>query len=162
MTWQREGHNVASEALTVGLAARKSSSADPVVEMFQEPSSRPEQAPTQFRKNREGWNCRSQKNTPHRSWVKVQGSVNPRFAASLPFPVPKLEYIRGSSSLSNIKHFENREKFPRIVKPSLLLEFKSLDLWRQDCYPVPGRALAASKGEHNSSQHQHWIALTPL
>ena len=45
---------------------------------------------------REGWNCRFQK-LPHREgWVKVQGSVDPRFAALLPFPVPEIPESKSS------------------------------------------------------------------
>ena len=34
---------------------------------------------------------------------------------------------------------------------------KFLDPWRQDFYPVLGWGLAPVQGEHNSSQHPHWI-----
>ena len=34
---------------------------------------------------------------------------------------------------------------------------KFLDPWRQDFYPVLGWGLAPVWGEHNSSQHLHWI-----
>ena len=43
-----------------------------------------------FRKTREGWNCRFQKNTPHGRWGQGPGSVDPRFPAGLPFPVPEI------------------------------------------------------------------------
>ena len=43
-----------------------------------------------FRNTREGWNCRVQKNTPHGRWGQGPGSVDPRFLAGLPFPVPEI------------------------------------------------------------------------
>ena len=43
--------------------------------------------------SREGWNRRFQK-TPHGRWRQGPGSVDPRFPAGLPFPVPEiLEFV---------------------------------------------------------------------
>ena len=53
------------------------------------------------RKTPEGWNCQFQKTAPTEGWVKVQGSVDPRFAADLPFPCP-ISY--------NLKHVAIRGK----------------------------------------------------
>ena len=48
---------------------------------------RKKQRNPEFTKTREGWNCRFQKTSRTEGWVKVQGSVDPRFAAGLPFLV---------------------------------------------------------------------------
>ena len=47
-----------------------------------------------FRTTREGWNCQFQKNTPRGRWGQGPGSVDLRFPANLPFPVPEiLEFV---------------------------------------------------------------------
>ena len=52
-----------------------------------------------FRKTREGWNNQFQKTPRTEGGDKVQGSVDPRFPAGLPFPVPEiLEFVASRDS----------------------------------------------------------------
>ena len=43
-----------------------------------------------FSEKLQGWNCLFQKTPRTEGWDKVQGSVDPKFAAGLPIPVPEI------------------------------------------------------------------------
>ena len=69
-------------------------------------------------------------NTRTEGWVKVQGGVDPRFAAGLPFPVPE--------ALDFIEDFAIRGKFSCIF----LAIFPEVSLGTSD--EIPGAATAFS------------------
>ena len=87
-----------------------------------------------LRRTREGWNCRFQKNTPHGRWGQGPGSVDPRFPAGLPFPVPEiLVFVAFGDSGKIFQQFsrnfpgtflQNSRKDPR--NSHSLLEFSDL------------------------------------
>ena len=65
---------------------------------------------TYYQKNREGCNCRFRRTPRTEARHKVQGSVEPMFAAGLPFPVPEiLEFILEEENLGHSiqKIFQN-------------------------------------------------------
>ena len=67
-----------------------------------------------FRKTREGCNCLFQ-NPPTEGGDKVQGSVDPRFAAGLPFPVPEILELTAFRDLETFtQHFS--PNFPAIFQ----------------------------------------------
>ena len=66
-----------------------------------------------FRKTREGWNCRFFKTSRTEGWGQGLGSVDPRFPAGWPFPVPQiLEFIAFRDSGKIFQQFSR--DFPEI------------------------------------------------
>ena len=75
----------------------------------------------QIKKTREGCNSnrRSQKAPRTEGGDKVQGSVDPRFPAGLPFPVPEILELRG---------FRDSGKFSSSIFPGIVLQYSSESL----------------------------------
>ena len=80
-----------------------------------------------IRKTREGWNCRFQKTSCTEGWVKVQGSVDPRFAAGLPFPELQIqEFLAFRDSGKVFQHFSSdSQRAHRSKKFNLARNFQS-------------------------------------
>ena len=76
-----------------------------------------------IRKTREGWNCRFQKTPRTEGWVKVQGSVDERFAAGLPFPVPETLESKGFCDSGRVfLHFSRDFRRIFLGNPEEILE----------------------------------------
>ena len=114
-----------------------------------------------IRKTREGWNCRFQKSTPHGRWGQGPGSVDQRFPAGLPFPVPEiLEFVAFGASrkifpaifpgLSRSFPREPPNRPRKQPQPSRVSEFMCHKLWVFSSQKSPHEKTFASKKNETS------------
>ena len=77
-----------------------------------------------FRETREGCNCRlNSRDSPHGRWGQRRGSVDPRFVACLPFPMPEIvEFVACVESVLTM----SMSKKKRFTKFSVCLKRVSL------------------------------------
>ena len=76
-----------------------------------------------FRETRQGCNCRLGKKTPH-GWDKLQSTVDPRFVAGLPFPLPQILQLKYPTVRDNFPEiFQGFPKGTPDQTPETLLEF---------------------------------------
>ena len=142
-----------------------------------------------FQKNSRRLKLSISENTPHGRCRQGPGSVDPRFPAGLPFPVPEIqEFVAFRDPGKFFQQFSR--DFPGVFPENprtdpgnshSLLEFsecwslempqepfsrpqpqywiKILDPWMQYFYPVLGWVWHPYREIHNSSQHPYWIKI---
>ena len=93
-------------------------------------------------KTREGGNCRFQITPRTEGWFQVQGSVDPRLAVGLPFPMPEILGIKACRDSRNVfRHFHRifvtPEKIPETATTfsSFLREFSGI-FQQAEVYPT--------------------------